>query len=107
MFDATFFQTALPAQIAALGDGPTVELFLIGGQAHRVRGIEQIGEGYVVLDVYQRRSDGMGSAMPWVGSTASPPASSDDTHRAIVSYDAISQVIITRTAKTNVPRIGF
>ena len=106
MFDATYFRTGLPTQVAGAGDAPTVELYLLSGQAHRVRSVEEVTDGYVVLDVYQRRAEGIGAATPWLGSSRSD-ASADETHRAVVAYDAIAQVIITRPAASTSSRIGF
>jgi hypothetical protein len=106
VFDATYFRTGLPAQVATAGDAPTVELYLLSGQAHRVRSVEEVTDAYVVLDVYQRRAEGIGTATPWLGS-GRPEAGADETHRAVIAYDAIAQVIITRPAAGTSARIGF
>jgi hypothetical protein len=106
VLDATYFRTGLPAQIASAGASPTVELFLVSGQAHRVRSVEEVTDGYVVLDVYQRRGEVIGTVTPWLGSARAEPGT-DETHRAVIAYDVIAQVIITKPATGTSARIGF
>lgn len=106
MFDKSYFKTGLPAHIAAAGEDPTVEVHLINGQGHRVRSVIDATDGYVVLEAYQRRAEITGTKGRWQAGK-DPDATADEIHHAIVSYDSISQVVITPTEKAEGPRIGF
>ena len=106
MFDKSYFQAGLPAHIKASGAEPTVEVHLINGQGHRVRSIVEATDGYVVLEAYQRRAEITGTKGRWqTGKATSAPV--NEIHHAIVSYDSISQVVITPSETVEGPRIGF
>lgn len=108
MFDKSYFEDRLPAQIKAAGSDPTVEVQLVNGQGHRVRSVIDAADGYVVLEAYQRRAEITGTKGRWQGGGkkgAEPGA--NEVHHAIVSYDSISQVVITPTEEIDGPRIGF
>lgn len=106
MFDKSYFQTVLADHIGAAGHEPTVEVHLVNGQGHRVRSVIDATDGYVVLEAYQRRAEITSAKGRWHG-TRDADAPSSEIQRAIVSYDSISQVIITPTEATESPRIGF
>jgi len=104
VFDKSYFEDGLPAQIKAAGADPTVEVQLVNGQGHRVRSVIDAADGYVVLEAYQRRAEITGTKGRWQGG-GKPGA--NEVHLAIVSYDSISQIVITPTEEVDGPRIGF
>lgn len=106
MFDVTFFRTALPAQASAAGAAATVELHLLNGQAHRLRAIRNVTDGYVELEVYRRRVEGAGSKSHWAGEAATK-SEPDETQYAMVSFESIAQVVITPAESVASARIGF
>ena len=106
MFDKSYFQSGLAVHIGAAGHEPTVEVQLVNGQGHRVRSVIDATDGYVVLEAYQRRAEITGTKGRWQG-TREADAALTEVHHAIVSYDSISQVIITPTEVVEGPRIGF
>ena len=67
MFDKSYFEDGLPAQIKAAGSDPTVEVQLVNGQGHRVRSVIDAADGYVVLEAYQRRAEITGTKGRWQG----------------------------------------
>jgi hypothetical protein len=107
VFDKSYFQAGLPAHIKASGAEPTVEVHLINGQGHRVRSIVEATEGYVVLEAYQRRAEITGTKGRWQSGKGASPAAPNEIHHAIVSYDSISQVVITPSETIEGSRIGF
>lgn len=107
MFDAAYFRSQLAAQAQAAGPKPTVEIHLLTGQGHRVRSVIEAADGYVVLDVYQRRSEVTGANTAWEGGAAPDTGVATETHRAVVSYESITQVVITATESSETTRIGF
>lgn len=106
MFDASYFRAKLAAHAKAAGPKPSVEIHLVSGQGHRVRSVVDVADGYVVLEVHQRRSEVTGANTQWEGDTPHE-APLPDTHRAVVSYESISQVVITPSESTATTRIGF
>ena len=102
MFDATYFRSQLAKHIEAAGPKPTVEVHLVSGQGHRVRSVIEAADGYVVLEAYQRRTETTRSNSAWEAE-----ATAADTHRAVVSYESIAQVVITASEATETSRIGF
>jgi hypothetical protein len=106
VFDKLYFEAMLAQHIQAAGPEPTVEVHLVNGQGHRVRSVLQTADGYLVLETYQRRAEITGTKGRWQGESE-PSAKADDLHHVIVSYDAISQIVITPTETTEGPRIGF
>ena len=108
MFDTKYFRSVLPGQAAAAGADSIVEVHLIGGQGHRVHSVESIDEGYIVLAVYRRHAENSGAKTRWHGGEDSAPdAGSAELQRAVVSYESITQVVITPTPADSGVRIGF
>ena len=106
MFDKSYFRNGLTAHVSAAGSEPTVEVHLLNGQGHRVRSVIEATDGYVVLEAYQRRAEITGAKGRWAaGKDASAVA--NEIHHAVVSYDSISQIVITPTETAEGPRIGF
>lgn len=106
VFDKSYFQSGLPAHIKAAGEEPTVEVHLLNGQGHRVRSVIEATDGYVVLEAYQRRAEITGTKGRWQTGKATE-GGVGEIHHAIVSYDSISQVVITPSEAVEGPRIGF
>jgi len=102
LFDAKYFRSQLATHIEAAGPKPTVEVHLVSGQGHRARSVIEAGDGYVVLEVYQRRTEMTRSTTAWKAE-----ATEGDTHRAVVSYESIAQVVITPSEAVETSRIGF
>jgi len=106
LFDKSYFESTLAQHIRGAGADPTVEVHLVNGQGHRVRSILETADGYLVLETYQRRAEITGSKGRWQGEKEES-AKSNELHHVIVSYDSISQIIITPTETAEGPRIGF
>jgi hypothetical protein len=106
VFDATYFRNGLVAHADASGAGATVEIHLVNGHAHRVRSIVEVSEGYVVLEVYQRRPELSGRQAHWHGASA-PPASPNELHHAVITYESIAAMLITPAEGKASSRIGF
>ena len=106
MFDATYFRKGLVAHADAAGAGAIVEVHLVSGNAHRVRSIVEVTDGYVVLEVYQRRPEMSGMQNPWRGS-ASPAAAPNEIHHAVITYESIAGLLITPAEDRASSRIGF
>ena len=104
MLDAKYFRTTLPAHAKSAGAETTVEVQLINGQAHRVRSVIEAADGYVVLDLHHRHGDMPGEKVYWLGDKSEPQ---EDAARAVVSYDAIAQVVIIPSRTGSTSRIGF
>ena len=105
MFDKSYFNTMLAGHVKAAGAEPTVEVHLINGQGHRVRSVVDAADGYVVLEVYQRRAEITGNKGKWQASRDA--ANTQELHHAVVSYHTISQIVITPNDVADGPRIGF
>jgi hypothetical protein len=106
VFDKSYFHATLAAHVKAAGNEPIVEVHLVNGQGHRVRSVLDATDGYVVLQVYQRRAEITGTKGRWHPGKG-PDAEPNEIHHAIVAYDSISQVVITPSEATESPRIGF
>ena len=106
MFDKSYFESRLEQHIQAAGAEPTVEVHLVNGQGHRVRSILEMADGYLVLETYQRRAEITGTKGRWQGEKDAS-ARATELHHVIVSYDSISQIVITPTEAAEGPRIGF
>jgi hypothetical protein len=106
VFDATNFRNGLVARADASGAGATVEVHLVNGHAHRVRSIVEVTDGYVVLEVYQRRPEMSGMQTYWRGA-APPAAAPNETHNAVISYESIAELLITPAEDKASSRIGF
>ena len=104
VFDAEYFRTTLPADLAAAGPNASVELHLRNGRAMRLRAVLDAGAGLVTLDVFLARDEG--SRPPRWGEepAAGRPQS---TFRATVAYEAIAAVTITDAQAATGPRVGF
>jgi hypothetical protein len=106
VFDANYFRKGLAAHAEAAGADPGVEVHMVNGQAHRVRSIAEVTDAYVVLEVYQRRPEMTGARSHWLG--ASPAAAApNEIHRAVITYESITQVVITPSEDKSSSRIGF
>jgi len=106
VFDTTYFRKGLAAHVDASGVGTTVEVHLVSGHAHRVRSIGEVAEGYVVLEVYQRRPEMSGMQTHWHG-TAPPGAPPNEIHYAVITYESITEIVITPAEGKASSRIGF
>lgn len=106
MFDATYFRSGLAAHIAAAGADPSVEIHLVNGQAHRVRSLVEVSDGYVVIEAYQRRPEMTGARLQWQGSPAAD-AGPNEIHRAVLTYESVAQIVITPAEDKTSSRIGF
>lgn len=106
VFDKSYFASTLAQHIQAAGDEPTVEIHLLTGQGHRVRSVIEATDGYLVLEAYQRRAEITGTKGRWYGEK-DPSGKNNELHHVIVSYDSISQIVITPTETAEGPRIGF
>jgi hypothetical protein len=106
MFDSSYFSKQLAAQAEAAGADPQVEVHLTSGQGHRVRSIGEVTDGYVVLEVYQRRPEMTGARSHWMGSGESS-STPNEVQRAVIAYESIAQIVITPAENKSTSRIGF
>lgn len=106
VFDAKNFRNVLAARADASGAGATVELHLVNGHAYRVRSIVEVTDGYVVLEVYQRRPETSGTQTHWRGA-APTAAAANEIHHAVITYESIADLLITPAEDKANPRIGF
>ena len=106
MFDTAFFRKGLGAHADASGAGTIVEVHLVNGHAHRVRSIVEVADGYVVLEVYQRRPEMSGMQTHWHG-TAPSAAPPNEIHHALITYESIMELVITPAEGKASSRIGF
>jgi hypothetical protein len=112
VFDATYFKSHLTAHVQSAGPKPTVEVHLVSGHGHRIRSVLEVADGYVVLEAHQRHAETTGANLSWEGSAAERgaaerPSGTTNTHRAVVSYESITQVVITPSETGGTTRIGF
>lgn len=107
VFDATNFRNALVARADASGAGAIVEIHLVNGHAHRVRSIVEIADGYVVLEVYQRRPEMSGMQTHWHGAAQPAAAAPNEIHHAVITYESIANLLITPAEDKASSRIGF
>jgi hypothetical protein len=101
-----YFRKGLVTHVDASGPGTTVEVHLVNGHAHRVRSILEVGDGYVVLEVYQRRPEMSGMQAHWHGA-ATTAASPNEIHHAVITYESITELVITPAEGKASSRIGF
>ena len=106
MFDASYFRDTLGEHATAAGAEALVEIHLTSGQGHRVRSIDEVTDGYVVLAVYQRRPEMTGGRSHWIGDAESTNGP-NEIHRAVIAYESISQIVITPSESKTASRIGF
>ena len=106
MFDATYFRKGLVTHAGSSATGATVEVHLVNGHAHRIRSIVEVTDGYVVLEVYQRRPEMSGMQAHWHGAAPSP-ASPNEIHHAVITYESITELVITPAEGKASSRIGF
>jgi hypothetical protein len=103
MFDANYFRTVLPRDVEAAGGSPVVELLLVGGHAHRVRGIVDVADGRITFEAYQMR--GEPTHRPRYGATTGEP---NETFRVVVSCESIVAIVLDPApAQTTRTRPGF
>lgn len=106
MFDASYFRDVLAGHAQAAGNEPVVEVHLTSGQGHRVRSIDEVTDGYVLLEVYQRRPEMTGARSHWVGDSDASTGP-NEVHRAVIAYEGIAQIVITPSENRSTSRIGF
>jgi len=106
MFNADYFRKPLAAHAKAAGAEALVEVHLMSGQGHRVRSVVEVTDDYVVLEVYQRRPEMSGGRSHWAGSGDTETAP-NETHRAVITYESIAQIVITPSESKAASRIGF
>jgi hypothetical protein len=106
LFDTTYFRHGLLTHAEASGAGATVEIHLVNGQAHRVRSVVEVTDGYVVLEVYQRRPETSEMKLHWHGA-APPAASPNEVHQVVIAYEGITDLVITPAEGKATSRIGF
>jgi hypothetical protein len=107
MFDERFFRSALPAQLKDAGGQPIVDVHLLNGQSHRARSVVEATDGYVVLEVYQRRAELAIRKEHWGEAAEGTNAGAQETHLASIAYESIAQVVVTPTEAERGGRIGF
>ena len=108
MFDAEYFRSTLPVHAKADEGDSTVEVHLVNGQSHRIRSVADVTDGYVVLDVHQRRAEATGAKTHWRGDAAAEGSGGDgETVRAVIAYESIAQVVIIPSESAATTRIGF
>jgi hypothetical protein len=107
VFDAAYFRSQLTAHVQSAGPKPTVEVHLVTGHGHRVRSVLEVADGFVVLETHQRHAETTGTNTAWEGSAAGAASGATSTHRAVVSYESITQVVITPSETGATTRIGF
>ena len=106
MFDAQYFRNSLAGHAEAAGAEAQVEIHLTSGQGHRVRSIVEVTDGYVIVEVYQRRPEMTATRSHWMGDAKSP-AAPNEVQRALIAYESIAQIVITPSENKSASRIGF
>lgn len=105
MFDANYFRTVLPRDVAATGGHPIVEVQLVGGHSHRVRAVADVADGCVTLETYQAKGD-LAHERPRFGDVPSADAVSE-TYRTVIAYESIAAVILDPSPAQTRARPGF
>jgi hypothetical protein len=106
MFDASYFKTQLAKDVDAAGGSPIVEVLLLNGHSRRVRSVERITDGYVVLEVFHLKGDQALYGAHWQQSgRAGEPTR--ETYRSAVSYEAVAEVLIDRAPVSADRKLGF
>lgn len=106
MLDAGYFNTQLAQDLASAGGDAVVELRLLSGQFHRLRAVQSVADGYVVVQAYQLRSDQAGRKDDWSEQTFDG-TSEHDLERAIVPYESILDVVVIPARRRGKSTIGF
>ena len=106
MIDATYFRTRLAADVKDFAQPPIVELHLTNRQLHRLRGVLEVQEGYLIVEAYRTRTEESLAKRDEAEETFGG-ASKSEVERAIVAYESVAQVIITPSKPAGSPRIGF
>ena len=104
MFDAEYFRTTLPADVAATGPNASVELHLRNGRALRLRAVLDASAGLVTVEVFLARDEG---SRPPRWQEEAPPGRPLSTFRATIAYEAIAAVTISDAQVSGGPRVGF
>ena len=102
MFDAKFFNYALPREIEAAGGTPVVELALNNGHVHRLRSVIEAADGYVTVATYQVRGD-LTHERPRFGNGKTGL----ETLRVVVAYESISAIVFDPSVAQVKSRPGF
>jgi hypothetical protein len=105
MFDADYFRTTLARDVQAMGDDPIVEIHLVTGQAHRVRGVVEVGDKRVTLDAYLGKGD-LAHSRPRFGQSDAE-SEQHERFRAVVSYESIVAVVLDPSRPNARTRTGF
>ena len=103
MFTSEYFRAELQREAEGLGKDHVVEVYLANGQVHRLRGVVNVPQGHVVLDVYRQMGDALLQQPAW-RDDANPDGPAQPTRRIAVGYESIVEVRIdVQTALQAVP----
>jgi hypothetical protein len=102
MFDANYFRTAFPADVAAAGGSPIVELLLTGGHAHRVSRLLDVADGRVTFEAYQMRGE-LAHQRPRFGQTTD----AEEVFRVVIACENIVAVVFDPSPTQPKSRPGF
>jgi hypothetical protein len=106
MFDSSYFKAQLSKDVEAAGGSPVVEVFLVNGHSRRVRSVERVTDGYVILEVFQLRGDQSIQGTNWLHADR-VGESVKETIRAAVSYESIVEVVIDPKPVAVDRKLGF
>jgi hypothetical protein len=104
VFDADYFRTTLPADVAATGSDASVELHLRTGRALRVRSVLDAGDALLTVEVFLGGEERTRPPHWQEEPTAGRPL---PTFRAVVAYEGIVAVTLTSAQAAAGPRVGF
>ena len=105
MFDASYFKTQLIKDVETAGGSSIVEVLLLSGHSRRVRSVERVNDGYVILEVFHLRGDQALHGAHWQQSGKS--GDGRETYRAAVSYESIAEVLIDQEPANVDRKLGF
>ena len=106
MLDSEYFRSRLPKDVKALGGVAVVELRLLGGLVHRVHQILDAGDGYLLIESYERRSAEAALTDNWKEQLFDPSAGGE-VSRVAIPYESILDVVVLAGRSVTSPRIGF
>jgi hypothetical protein len=106
VIDASYFKDQLAKDLHAFGGRAVVEVRLLDGRLHRVHKVLTVGDGYVILEAYERRGNEAVWKDNWLEQVMNAE-SAGEVSRAIVSYESILDVIVVAGKAGSQPRIGF
>ncbi len=102
-FDAEYFRSTLATDIAAGGNDPVVELVLTSGHSHRLRSVVEVRDGYLVVELHERKSELATARQSWKSGRERDTTGM----RAVVSFDSIVMVTIDPSASHARGKPGF